>query len=731
MTGSASVPARGNGGIAPRLNRFGSRLAGAVRAGLEPEATWSRRDWWAIGLLALLVGLLYGRTVGFAFLNWDDLEFVLNLPLLQHPTWSQLLTLFRPWEVPGVHLYLPLTYLSHLVEAALFGLNPVVFHATNGLLHLVSTLLAYRLARDLREPVWVAWLAAAAFAAHPLQVEAVAWVSARKDLLATMFALAALCCQVRGLRGQGRRMFLAAWLLFALSAMSKPSALLLPLVFLLLEWSESGRVSLAGAVRQLPFVAVAAAVWFINHCLPVPATTGEYLFLYRCLCVPQVALGWLARLLLLETPQPGYLWPDSEMLCPTGIELAMMGGILAGLWMILRHADRRTFFLFGTTILLGGPAVLMVLMVLSQRTSITADRYGYLAMFGIYLALARMPRLVPARAQAWALGAVTLWLFVAIGLSFSQVSRWHDNFTLWQPLAQRYPVAWTMSQVDAWEKCPPGPRREQWAREACRIFAAELARSPGELMTRLNYGVFLRRLGEPEAALRQFRLALVQAPNDHRALFNFGKLLVRGRKFAQARVPLQRLVALSPSWDAAIDLLARAYYEDGLAEEAERVLVVGLGHHPGSPELLFQLACLQEQRGDLVGAEQNYRQALVARPEAVYAYNLANLYLKSGQLPSAEEGYRQALRLAPDHQEATINLGGCLVRQGRLDEALVLLDQAAGLGADSTFLRYYRGLALIGVGRPDEARRELRQALELDPNSLPAAAALRQLEIQP
>jgi len=399
----------------------------------------------------------------------------------------------------------------------------------------------------------------------------------------------------------------------------------------------------------------------------------------------------------------------------------------------LRRADRRTWLGLGFAFLMSAPAVGMVVLVLSQRSCITADRYGYLPLLGVFLAMARLPLVIPRRFSSAMLAGILVWLAVAIALAPRQVARWQSNAALWAPLAVSQlndaTVAnhWTMALVEQWEQAPPGVRRDRLLQQLRQAFAEVLAARPGDVMIRLNWAEFLRRKGEGEAALEQLQAAAAIAPDEAVIQFRCALLLQQLQRPAAAQEHLRRLLTLRPDHEAGAEMLAGMLLAEGRFAEAEPVITGGLSQHPANSRLLYYLACLHEQRGNSPAAEQAYRQVLANRPDADAAYNLANLLMTRGATVEAEEYYRLALKVKPNQQPATINLGGCLLAQGRAAEALAVLDQAAAHGAESAVLHYHRGMALLGLNRRDEAVRELRRAQEFAPGMAAPTAILRQL----
>jgi hypothetical protein len=207
-----------------------------------------RTDRFLVLALLLVVAAAYGRTVVFDFVNWDDGTLVYANPIVMELTgWSALKAAFTSYDP---ELYIPLTFLTYQIEHALVVLHPALYHLTNVCLHIGNTLLVYwlllLLSRGRRD---IAFLTALLFALHPINAEAVSWVSARKDLLSGFFALASSIAYLRS----RTRFPWPSVLLFLCALLSKVSVVLLPPVFLLFDWLLNDHVTRRDIVRKWPF----------------------------------------------------------------------------------------------------------------------------------------------------------------------------------------------------------------------------------------------------------------------------------------------------------------------------------------------------------------------------------------------------------------------------------------------------------------------------------------------
>src|SRR6266446_5220699 len=177
---------------------------------------------------------VFGQTIRYDFVNFDDDVYVYNAPAIQVGLTAKGIAL--AFISPHARNWHPLATISHMLDCQLYGLNAGGHHATNVVLHTIAVLLLFRVLRQMTGAVWKSVVVAALFAVHPLHVESVAWVSERKDVLSAVFFLLMLDAYVRYARAASMTRYLAVAVLFAAGLMSKPMLVSAPVVLLLLDY---------------------------------------------------------------------------------------------------------------------------------------------------------------------------------------------------------------------------------------------------------------------------------------------------------------------------------------------------------------------------------------------------------------------------------------------------------------------------------------------------------------
>ncbi|MBW1684613.1 MAG: tetratricopeptide repeat protein [Deltaproteobacteria bacterium] len=587
-------------------------------------------------LLALVTLAVHGQVLSHEFLHYDDPIYVTGNPTVQEGlSWEGL-----RWAFTTTHRsnWFPLTWLSHMLDCQLFGLNPAGHHFTNLLLHVLNTLLLFALLQRMTGARRRSALVAALFAIHPLHVESVAWVAARKDVLSTFFALlatwfyAGYAQQARGRRTQ-RRDYGLALLFFAMGLMAKSMLVTLPFLFLLLDYwplrrfppppaprrrskmkQAEPRVSPQSLVwEKLPLFAltlVSCAITFTAQRSGGSVAALEQLSLWRRLdnaVISYVAYVWktivpkdlCAFYPFPVTPQP--LWQFAAAL----LLLAGVSYLAVWSWRERRYLAVGWLWYLGTLV-----PVIGLVQVGEQAL---ADRYTYLPLIGLFIVLSwgAHDLLTRWRADARIFGALGLLLLAALVVpSVQQVAHWKNEKTLFQHAA-----AVTQGNFTAHNNLGNVFSEEGEHQQAIRHFEAALEIRPNYPKAHNNLANAYLELGESDAALRHFELALELAPESFQVHYNLARVLVRLGRLEEAAQHYSRAIELNPG-------LVPAYRSLGI--------------------LLVQLGRPQE-------AERYLREAIRRQPDDALAHHsLGDAYRKLGRKQAAISSYSQALRGSPD-----------------------------------------------------------------------------------
>jgi tetratricopeptide (TPR) repeat protein len=601
-------------------------------------------------LIAASTAVAFAEVRSLGFLEFDDDLYVTRNAHVQGGLsasgirWALTATRANNWH--------PVTWLSHMLDCQLFGLDPAWHHATSLGLHILNALALFLLLQHLTGAAWPSVFVAALFALHPLHVESVAWVSERKDLLSTLFGLLSLAAYAAWAQRGSRRGYALALGLFALSLMAKPMLVTLPVLMLLLDYWPLGRVAGRERLRRLlveklPFFVMSGLSSALTYAVQISGGSGyggDALSpaLRSANAVVSYAryLGktfWPADLAALY-PHP-FVWPSAVV---AGAAALVLGISALALW----QARRRPYLLVGW--LWYVVALLPVIGLVQVGRQAMADRYTYVPLVGIFVALAWLAAEAAERWRALrpALASGAVLVLLASGFATrAQVRHWENTLTLWgHALEVTSRNAFAHSQYGA------GLAVRGDGEQALEHLRQAVALDPNLALAQFNLGRALYGLEDLEGAVLHYGRAVELEPGWSRAHHGLGVARARLGDLAGARDSLADAVRLAP--DAA-DLrlaLATVLEASGQLEAAASELSTLLESQPDHPLALKRLGIvLTHLERDAEARQALLRAAAHAPGDAELPLALAVLNARRGDAAGSIARYREALRLSPDH----------------------------------------------------------------------------------
>ena len=607
---------------------------------------------------------------------WDDDAFVTGNSLLKSAA-----GLRQIWFEPGATTqYYPLTYSSLWLEYHFWQLQPWGYHAVNVLLHGLNVLLLFKVLRRLEVPG--AWLAAAVFALHPVEVESVAWIAERKNVLSGACYLGAALVYLNFDRDRKWASYAGALGLFILGLIAKSVIATLPAALLVMFWWKRGRLSWKREVAPLlPLFAVGIAsglftAWMERKFVGAEGSEFDFSTLERCLIAGRAfwfylgKLFWPANLVFIyprwnisQSVWWQYLFPAAALL------------LLAGFW-LWRGRTRGPLagLLFFAGMLF--PA-LGFFNVYPFRYSFVADHFQYLAGIG--------PIVLAAAGMTVAFG----WL--------------EKSRAFLKPVLGGALLA--MLGVLTWQQCGMYADIET-------LWRTTLARNPNSFMAHLNLGIVLAQKGSVNEAITQFQTTLDLKPGYAKALNNLGLALLQKGDADEALIRFQEAIKINPNYADACYNLGNALIQKGRVEEAIVSYQKALQIKPDYAEAGYNLGNALIQKGSVAEAITCYQKALKIKPDYVEAHNnLGKTLLKTGRVAEAITHFRKVLQIKPDHVNACYNLGLALLQEGRAGEAIPCFQKTLRLKPD--FPEAQNDLAWVLATSPQASLRNGDQAVKL------------------
>ncbi|MFO0963406.1 MAG: tetratricopeptide repeat protein [Phycisphaerales bacterium] len=649
-----------------------------------------RRRWWIPVVVAALAVAAYWPALHGGWI-WDDDAYVTENVVVQSADgW---LDAWIPGRTPQ---WYPLVFVSFWMQHALWGLDPFPYHAANLLLHLGSSLLLWRLLRRLGVPG--AGIAAALFALHPMQVESVAWVTERKNVLSMFFALSSVLAWLRA--GEAPRMRAGWWCasfgLFLLAMLSKTTAVAVPVALVATDlWLRRGGLRRTTAWTA-PFFVVGVAMGLVTawvEATHVGATGAEFQrsaverlqgasmawwFYLRTWCLPNDLIFIYPRFDL----GPGGAW--------AWLALAGAVALLAVAARAWRRGARGPMLLLALYTAGVFPA-LGFINVYPLRYAPVADHFAYvgsvaMAVAAGWAAQALWTRLrargVPALGGAAAAGAVALALAALVN---AQTRLYEDAENLWRRTLISNPQAWiaannlthfVMQRVKAAGQDGDRAALEAELAEADRLVQIALF-SGGDidLPMMVNLSEVRRLQGRLPEALEAIDSAIALQPDFAGTHWRRGRILELMARIEDAAREYARAAELDPGNPVFVPDHARLLRARGQTAQARDAVAGLVRARPRDPEALTLLASLQEETGDLAGARTSLERVLTASTAGSPAAIVAAVQLAGVCLRTPQDA--AATTLAAELLQRVVSASG-----GREPFALTLLARALAMAGD-------------------------------------------------
>ena len=647
-------------------------------------SSW-RHDW-LLGLVLVAATLIaYGPAWHAGFI-WDDDAYLTQNALLTAPD-----GLRRIWfSLQSPSQYFPLTYTTFYVERALWGLNPAGYHLVNLLLHAANALLVWRVLARLRVPG--AWLAAAIFALHPVQVESVAWITERKNVLMGFFFLLTMWEWVGFIDEKTVRPwrhYVLALVFYMLALSAKTTACTLPAALLLILWLKKMRIGCWRLLEVVPFVMMGigmglVTIWWERFHQGTQGKLFEMGPVERVLLASRAIWFYLGKLIWpvnLTFSYPRWTISASDPRAYVWVLATAVLGLV--IWRARRWAGRSVevaavFFVATLSPLLG------FIMLYTFEYSFVADHYQYLACIGPMALAAAGIDLGLGRA-GWGTPFLRLALCAALLLTLG---------------------------VLTWRQCGMYANAEI-------LWQATLERNPNSWLAQNNLGTMLLESGELDGAISHFQEALAIDPNLAGAHYNMGTALAQKGKVDEAIVEYQKALAIDPGFDKAHANLGAALMENGEWDAAIDHFQKALAVSPIMAGTHASLGIAFARKGRLTEAIAEFQKTLETDPEnEEVRKNLALSYAQNGEAEQAIAQFQKVLKINPDSVEACDNLAWLLatateasLRDGA--RAVALAQHAGELAdRDNPFILRTLAAAYAETGNYKDAIATARRALE-------------------
>ena len=593
------------------------------------------------------------------FLNYDDDVYVTENAYVQKGltqksiAWAFTSTVSGHWH--------PLTWLSHMTDVHIFGMNPGWHHTVGLLFHILNTLLLFIALNRMTGNLWCSAAVSALFAIHPMHVESVAWIAERKDVLSTFFWMLTMWCYIRYVEQPGKKRYALILISFILGLMAKPMLVTLPIVLLLLDYWPFQRFQFGQSsqgVKQnkaylhliwekLPLfiiVVISSIITiFAGHSGGALRSLVTYSFGVR---IENALVSYIKYIAKLFWPSNLAVFYPHHGVSPNW----MVGGAFLLLVTIsvlaIKLVQRHPFVLIGWLWYL--VTLLPVIGLLQMGGQAMADRYSYISYIGLFIIIvwAVSDLLNQWQHKKLAIGMLALVSGIALmATSWLQVGYWKNNLSL---------------------------------------FGRALEVTKNNHVAHNNYGSVLLQMGKKDEAFKHFSEAVRIEPNWATSRFNLGNSLKDRGSIKEAIYQYSAAVKINPAF-------AKAHNN---------------------------LAFLLAEKNRYAEAIDHYNMALRINPEYVNAYNnLGNALFSIGKPEEAIRNYSEALRWDPNFAEAHQNLGSAYIRLGNIEKAIFHFRKALQIKPNDEVTETNLQKALAIKHEIDADIEKIKKAIEHDPTN--------------
>lgn len=592
----------------------------------------SRRDFAVILLLLCFIFLVYSNSLRNDFTNWDD-QMIYDNPSIRSLDWKDIINIFTPGKAST---YQPIRTLSYAVDYHFWGLSPLGYHLTSIFFYFLTCITILFSTRLLLTNILVsipslegyrtAFFTSFLFAAHPVHVEAVTWLAARKEVLHGFFFFLSFYLYLKLAEIQDKKrksVFIGLiFLTFLLSILSKPSAVVLPAIFLLYEAARRQEEIGTFLRRNWSFILVCTAISFvfISILLKVMVESEQikpfyggtmfsnliiafYLFLYNI------------KLVAFNTAYAAAYTITASFSLESIRTLVVIATTVLLFFFSLSARKRTSLFFFSFFWFF---ITLLPFLNIIPISTLLADRYAFLPSFGYCLILGfylnKLYGLKKSSQSSGVLKGIAIFVFIGLlsgysYLTFEQNRVWKDSFTLWTDAVRKYPEGNLANAMVGLVFLDRGEYEEasKYLEKAVRI-------RPGDALSHNNLGIAYTRLNRPERALEEFMESTRLGPKDDTFKRNLAIFYATQREYGKAEEVLNRLLAKNSN----------------------------------NANLHFQMGRLYKEMGRMDEAVAELEKSIRLAPQFIDSYEeLGNIYLKAFKDPEkAIHYYTQAIKLA-------------------------------------------------------------------------------------
>ena len=672
---------------------------------------------WVLLITLISLGVLY-PTIENGWVNWDDESFVLNNTLVSELSLENTKEVFSRIDDNGG--YTPLVLLSWSANYTIGGFDASSFHVTNLLLHLINVSLVFILIFFLTGRKDVSAITALLFGIHPTQLEPVAWITSRKDLLYTMFYLAGALAYIKYLGvkpKKSKRWLLLCFVLFVCSLLSKGMAVTFPIILFLIDFFKSRTDYFKAVLEKVPFILLSILFGLIasigqrevgaiddvqNISLVQSFFVASYgLMVYVFKSILPIHLSAYHPYPFM--PGQAIPWYMYASLIPS------LGIVILALLSLKRNKN----IAFGTLFFL--ICIALVLQFFPVGIAIVAERFTYLANIGLFFLLALGIGALLERfsnEKKYVFAVFSVYVIILATITFNRTEVWLDSETLWTDVIKKYPDDFLAYNNRAEYYTSVGNDEL-----AILDYNSAIVHHGSYPQSFYDRGILYLKQGELISALADFDKVINLQANNANGYLNRGLINMNLGRAENALNDFNRSVELTPSNPLAYYNRGIHFSMAGQNEAAIKDFTKALSYNSEDFRSLFARAQALMNSGNTQRAISEYEKCISLDPtNAAPHFEVGTIFLNMNELDIAAQAFSQCIQLDENLTPAYTNLGLIYLNQGKYNLAENALNRSLFLDASNYLALFNRGLVFSRTNRHKEAIEDFSQSLMLAPN---------------
>jgi len=695
-------------------------------------------------LTALTIGV-YAQVVGFDFTNFDDDNYVSNNSVVKKGLSLEGLKYAFSITKEKRAYWHPLTWLSHMVDCQVFGLNAGMHHMSNVLLHILNSLLLFFVFKFMSGAFLPSALIALLFALHPLSVDSVAWIAERKNVLSTLFWLLTMLAYIHYSQKPGKGRYLLFFFVFILGLLAKPMLVTLPCALLLMDFWPMNRMGLLPVddsgprfsktslpkliVEKVPFLIVSfLAIFISSHSLKVLGVYVATLRVPMSLRIENAIVSYVKYVgkiiwpanLSVYYPFPASI-PTWQVLFAAMLLFAISALVI---WQIRTRPwlSIGWFWFLGTLFPVSG-------LIQGGLWPEMADRWAYVPQIGIFIMIAWPISFLintattPGKVTTIATGTALLIMYVT---TWTQIGYWKNSKVLFY-----HAMAVTGENSIAHRNLGNAFHQEKDYDKAIEHFRKGIKINPRYPDNHLHLGDALLAKKANAEAIYHYKKAAELNPKDAYSLVQVGALLKDEGNPRQAIEYLNKALAIDPEDVWARHNLGLALAATGDFKAAEKEVLKALSMEENKSEGLYSVGAFYGKYDKQDQAREYLERALQENPEHQEAnYNLGIIAVDQNRIEDAEQYFLTTLNTNPKHIDALNNLGLLYAKTGRPGKAIKQYKEALEIDPKDSLVRFNLADTMLMINEATEAIGQFTKILEIEPDHEGARLGLTEIQRQ-